>query len=424
MPQSEHDFEVDRMGIQLGVEGSVLAEAIIRDRQDALVQEATTEDGLTEDNAAFLYLNEAVAGTRYRMLKMMEDSDHTVEHLIQAFKGQPVLFQAYCRNNILRLATDPRLTKKERKEQVNDYIDAYIDMVIQLDHATHPVNDEVQSGIPEYIPDGLSDMGSDDSLGIRSRERIRVRKSHLYTQYREFIDKVLSNIMRPEGIITQAAQYIHAARKYELNPARRVIPAERYMTVALDAMNDKNVGVCRQDALNFQVLMQLLGFESRLLKCTLSMHGRAPGNHAANLVKIGNDWYLIDVTNKCASGNVFIQKIPEQNIDLNNEEYIWEFHDKFDIKRIYRSRNNMYYRIRDNAAPLNGDGNEIASDAITEPGDLYNPFPSTLDAILNEEDEEMPGGKIPFLHDVIPTGEERTSSGANIGPEDADEKIA
>ena len=45
---------------------------------------------------------------------------------------------------------------------------------------------QVKKGVPDYIPDGLSDMGSDDEVNpaARSREKIRIDKQKIFEQIR------------------------------------------------------------------------------------------------------------------------------------------------------------------------------------------------------------------------------------------------
>ena len=379
----EENFNIDKMGLQLGPEASILAEAMISDvdsKYDFLVRSATANDGLTEDNAASLRINEHVAGTRVRMLKMMEDSDRNVQHLIKQFTQTPALFHAYCRNNILRLVDDPQLTPQQREGYIQTFLDAYIDLIIQLDHAVFKPSDEVVKGIPPYIPDGLSDMGGNPNLTNRDgREKIRIRKDKIYAQHRDLINRVFSEVMNSEDIVIETAKHVFGKREYTLRPARQILPDHMlHVTVDLDAMNDKKVGVCRQDALNFQVLMQLFGFDVKLFKCTL---GGPTGSHATNLVRIKKQWYLIDVTNPDSDGTVFIQKISPTSIDLNGEDYGWSCKTRDGKKREYRNRKTMYYRIRDNDEQVLED-EEVASDLMTEDDviTMYDPFEDTVNS--------------------------------------------
>lgn len=124
------------------------------------------------------------------------------------------------------------------------------------------------------------------------------------------------------------------------------VPIDHYV----DTTNPESV--CRHIAMETQLRLQALGIESRLLKCSLN-----DTPHVANLVRIDNQWYLIDTTNpEINPENITKGKVYARKIDLttkpvqtwNLERYVVSKGKIITKPSIYKSRNNMYYRILKN----------------------------------------------------------------------------
>ncbi len=357
-------LRIDRKGLELDVKQAVLGEAIIESNYGLLTNGAADHLDLISKDTIPLVLRNKGEDVRFRLLRMMEDSDKDAEKLIRQFEAHPTAAQALCRINIMKLLFDDDIAEDERADVIKAFVDAYIDLVVQLDNACLPPCDDVMSGVPAYIPDGLSDMGKDPSLGPdRDRERIRIRKRQLYELHRPFIDKIFTSKLSKADIVLETAKYIHGSRTYTRNAQAAIPGGEEGMSICIAAMGKKKVGVCRHDALHFQVLMQLFGIECRLVKCILN---RPDGWHAVNLIRMDGKWYLIDVTNPDSDGNVFIRRIVEEDIDLNREQYGWGVKTRSGMKRNYVTHWNMFFRVRDNSLPLNGHGNEVAAENMGE----------------------------------------------------------
>lgn len=126
-------------------------------------------------------------------------------------------------------------------------------------------------------------------------------------------------------------------------------------SVALSTTGEHKLMVCRHHALVTQTLLQAFGIESRLMKSNVTFDQKkepALEPHANNLVRIGNKWYLLDATAPEPLPNgkskVFMKDIPERSVNLNAQTYMWRLQETDGSTRIYRSRSNMNYRIRDN----------------------------------------------------------------------------
>jgi hypothetical protein len=248
----------------------------------------------------------------------------------------------------MKIAGDTELSSVEKESRLERYLDAYINLIVKIDHVDYPPSDDVQGPhVPEYIPDGLRDMGSDLRVdeSKRSREKIIVDKKEIYGQCKDFLLNMLGRNLSKEEMVKQVAHHVHTKMKYDYKG--EALP-ELGKSIPLAGFMEKKLGVCRHHALYTQVLLQQLGMTSRLLKCNFN---GIP--HGANLVRINNKWHLLDVTNPAkgeAPGDIiFLKPIPESNIDLNKETYVWKLSASRGEFRTYKSRNNMYYRIRKNS---------------------------------------------------------------------------
>ena len=66
------------------------------------------------------------------------------------------------------------------------------------------------------------------------------------------------------------------------------------------------------------------------MKCNVSFDNGLKEPHANNLIKIESNRYLLDVTNpsfisNSNTRNVYIRKLPEGPINLNTNNYVWNF---------------------------------------------------------------------------------------------------
>lgn len=282
-------------------------------------------------------------------------------NLVQIFKKDPKEFAAYCRLNLLKIKTDPKISPEIGRERHERYVDQYLELLLKLDHDAFPPSEQVFNGVPDYIPDGLSDMGGDDEVdqSKRGREKIRVDKRKIFAQSKDLLHELFSidptkanNEQIKQYIIDRVAHYVYTQMPYDYSGRGADIANPlRNQSVRLDEVRDKRLAVCRHHALYTQVLLQALGITTKLMKSELTWGGNNLGPHVNNLVRVNGQWHLLDTTNPevvNGQGRIFHKPIPEKNPDLNSQSYTWDFKSG-DTPVRYRTRNNMYYRIRDNS---------------------------------------------------------------------------
>ena len=266
-------------------------------------------------------------------------------------------------------AAEVQKMQKEGKteDEIKSYILASFQRQILLDHQAFPADDVVREGIPSYLPDGLSDMGSDKETDAakRTREKIRIDKETmfknsidvLYAIFTKQFPADLSEEDRQIWMTRTIARHVYNNIHYDYKDKISTL-MRGGQSMYQGEIESLRLGVCRHHTIDTQVLLQSLGIDSRLMKSDLTIE-KTLGPHANNLVHIEGKWYLLDSTNPEFMDDAehkatpYIKLLPESTIDLNTQKYTWTTSDMLiDGKkrtRTYVSRNNMYYRIRDNA---------------------------------------------------------------------------
>lgn len=282
-----------------------------------------------------------------------------LDQLVTVFKTNPKLYLAYARQNLFAINSDPKLPEGKRQDRIQRYVDAYLDLIPNLDRmAFPPAPDQIQRSVPDYIPDGLTDMGADPRLKpqVRSREKIRVDKRKAFQQAKQLFYEIFSqdlgrgNSDQAKMYITQrVAHFVHTNMPYDYKDEAFRNPTH---SVPMTGYFERRLAQCRHHALYTQVLLQAFGLTSKLMKSDAAFRdGEEVKPHGNNLVRINNRWYLLDTTNPESSNEggskIFIKPIPERDIDLNTNAYTWRLQDGGNT-RTYVSRNNMYWKIEDN----------------------------------------------------------------------------
>lgn len=308
------------------------------------------------DNRATLNYSLVSGSLRKRINDGFSDTD--LVNLEKKFADNPGKTLIPALESLSVIVNDNNLSTEERRSRINRYAGAYFGLIVKLDRSIYEsCLDEVMRGIPNYVPDGLSDMGSDPSLFDtgRRRERIRVDKEEVFERMKDFfVGLFLSGEMkRPDDSGTkERLSKLTASYVYKNMPYGNDDEDLLGKTIPLSHKLEMRSGVCRHQAMAAQVMMQALGLDVRLMKNNVSFNGSTPEPHVSNLVIIGRDNYILDVTNpeRTRKGDlaVFMRKVTSGRIDLNQEKYRWKLKDRGGIVRVYETRNNMYYRIRDN----------------------------------------------------------------------------
>src|SRR5581483_10819952 len=292
-------------------------------------------------------------GQRYHTYPEFQSRDFN--SLVGRYKGNPKDSLAYARQALFGIHTDRKLNAGQKERRLSRYLDAYFDLQVHLDRAAFPETPYGQSvtGVPSYIPDGLVDMGSDSRLDSRKRfgrERIHVDKRQILGTYKDLFETVFSQDISGMSstevktrIVNTVLYGVYSRMSYDYaNEFLRRLDNGDAMSISL---SDLERGVCRHHALVTQVLLQAFGITSRLLKNDVENNGYG-GPHAANLVRIDNDWYLADATQPLIRADKkwrpALFRLPE--VPDKNRTQIFRFSTP-DGTRTYKTRYNMHWTI-------------------------------------------------------------------------------
>ena len=186
-----------------------------------------------------------------------------------------------------------RIAEPGRKER---YVRADVDLEILMDRQsrTGPAG-RVHQGIPEYLMNGYTDMGSLSSVTERNgREKIKVDKEHV----RGRLVACKRRMVTTGALEDLLAQYYRAVRrdiKFNERGVDKLLHEYGDRSIALSKYLDMGLGVCRHLSIFYQLYLQEAGIESRLVKGDLKFYVFS-GRHAWNLARVGERFALVDVT--------------------------------------------------------------------------------------------------------------------------------
>jgi|GEM_PF-4390048 len=105
------------------------------------------------------------------------------------------------------------MSPEARSSRLDRYLDAYCSLTVKLDHIAFPPTKpgEIQSGVPEYVPDGFNDLGHERPWNDspREREMLHVDKTALLKKYRGTLKELFSrdysgmSPARKEGLMAE-----------------------------------------------------------------------------------------------------------------------------------------------------------------------------------------------------------------------------
>lgn len=230
-------------------------------------------------------------GQRYPMHAQFDEKDFV--HLRDRFTRQPQQTLASARESLIAINTDNRLSENQRSRRLDRYMEAYCNLVLTLDHTVFPdtLPGRRNQGSLHYIPDGYIDMGRSPG----AREQISVDKAKIFEKHYHELKELLSNdyssmdAAAQESLLADSLSYLVTNKmRYNEKSVQRMKGI-----VPLHSMNE---GVCRHQALEFQVLAQAIGLQSRIIKCHAKFDDGDPGSHAINVVQTGDRWQLYDIS--------------------------------------------------------------------------------------------------------------------------------
>lgn len=219
-------------------------------------------------------------------------TDPTV--LYERFRKDPKTSLAFMRDNLFAVAHDKKVSEHTRHDRLSRYLDSYTSLTVKLDRAVFSDDGTVHEGVPDYIPDGLIDMGQDRNIDprYRNREQILIDKAAIYTKYKKTLMDIFSSDIEGVSNSTMKGQIVTRL----LLEVFREMPYNhqfdsRENNADVMPLHQLDNGVCRHIALTYQALAQACGLTSRLVKCHVNNVA-----HSMSATRINGLWFITDPT--------------------------------------------------------------------------------------------------------------------------------
>lgn len=195
------------------------------------------------------------------------------------------------------------------------YIRAAVELEILMDEQNWSNGDgRVYQGIPSYLMNGYTDMGTLPSPTERNgREKIKVDKKQMKDR---LVERKREGLAVDEPGIELLTRYYNAVRRdIEFNEQGVDELSREYgnESIVLSEYLDKGMGVCRHLSIFFQLYLQEAGVESRVVKGNLRFYV-FQGRHAWNMVRMGDQVALVDVTHPNVSRPFILVGSPEDEV--------------------------------------------------------------------------------------------------------------
>lgn len=177
------------------------------------------------------------------------------------------------------------------------YVRAAVELEILMDQENWTKGDgTVYRGIPPYLMNGYTDMGTLPSPTERNgREKIKVdkkeMKEHLVESKREGVAATEPGV----ALLTRFYESVRRDIEFNEQGVEKLSREHGNESIVLSEYLEKGMGVCRHLSIFFQLYLQEAGIDSRVVKGNLRFYVFS-GRHAWNLVRLGEQEALVDVT--------------------------------------------------------------------------------------------------------------------------------
>lgn len=242
-------------------------------------------------------------GTQFNEFSKVELDE--INFLITQFRANPVVAHALMRVKFIELLRHEETLPEDKYDLLHIYLVAYFDLITRLDRSAFPATSRttIFQGMPEYLPDGFSDLDYIPEIDEDKRdfEKMRVDKLSYYSITFEHIKGMLMNAAEMDFsansyraimfLVQSFMMFTNTSLPYDYqryavrDGGRSVLfHTYRYATEA--------VAVCRQHAIDAQLGFQAFGVRAGLHKSYID-----GGSHVNNILRTEVGWSIIDVTN-------------------------------------------------------------------------------------------------------------------------------
>jgi hypothetical protein len=217
-------------------------------------------------------------------------------------------------NRAIRLIQEP--LRRER------YVRAAVELEILMDQQIWSNGDgRVYRGIPSYLMNGYTDMGTMPSSTVRAgREKIKVDKKEIFERLVQCKREAIA--LEAAGMETLARFYEVVRGDIEFDEQGVESMSREYgnESIVLSEYLDKGMGVCRHLSIFYQLYLQEAGIDSQVVKGNLRFYVFS-GRHAWNIIQIEDQVALVDVTHPNVSHPFILLGGPETEVYERAKEY-------------------------------------------------------------------------------------------------------
>jgi hypothetical protein len=202
------------------------------------------------------------------------------------------------------------------------YVRAAVELEILMDQQIWSNGDgQVYRGIPSYLMNGYTDMGTMPSPTERAgREKIKVDKKKIFDRLVQCKREAVG--LEKPGMDLLARFYDVVRGDIEFNERGVESLSREYgnESIVLSEYLDKGMGVCRHLSIFYQLYLQEAGIDSQVVKGNLRFYVFS-GRHAWNVVEIENQMALVDVTHPNVNRPFILLGTPEAEVYERAKEY-------------------------------------------------------------------------------------------------------
>ena len=304
-------------------------------------------------------------GTTSQFEKKPSISTNNLNFLVGHFRQNPVLAQAVMRVKFLELVNNPQLEHQDKSDLLDVYLSAFLNLIPKLDKYAFPSSPPwvTFEGMPLYLPDGFSDLDFNPEIDEEKRtfEKMRVDKNLFYkevklrlfgifllmSEYPFGADAYITQRYLIETLMMDTNKSLpYDYEKYANRNAGKSVLFHTYRNA------EEAVSVCRQHAIDLQLLLQIVGIPAGLFKCFMDEI-----SHVCNMWVSDIDWSILDATNpeidlKKNEIRPFIYSVPpavkQDETWIVQKMKVNESGQQYSKKTTYESRRKTFYRILSN----------------------------------------------------------------------------
>lgn len=218
------------------------------------------------------------------------------------------------------------------------YIRSAVDLEILMDGQVWSAGAEepVRRGIPAYLMNGYTDMGTLASTTQRNgREKIKVDKASLKARLASCRRQGVNGHTGARDLVAWCYDAVRTDIEFDEMGVERLYREYGSESIVLSQYLEKRMGVCRHLSIIFQLYLQETGVRSRLVKGNLRFFVFS-GRHAWNMVQLEDGVALVDVTHPNIKTPFIVEAPSEREVYRRAREHSRDYAPTPDAQNHYK----------------------------------------------------------------------------------------